>query len=66
MPPTAPEPRTDHDLELRDRRRYVLGIALVILGVLLLAGQYIDIWRWAWPLVLIGVGLLLIFRDRRP
>lgn len=66
VPPVPPEPPSDHDLELRDRRRYVLGIALVILGVLLLAGQYVDIWRWAWPLVLVAAGLLLIFRDRRP
>ena len=43
-----------------------LGVILMVLGVLLLAErmfQFIIRWDFVWPIVLIGFGVYLIFRD---
>jgi len=61
--PAAPGP-ADAD-EVHRRRRSTIGIVLVVLGVVFLVGQYVDVWRWAWPVVLIVLGVLLIFREWR-
>lgn len=48
------------------RRRYLLGMVLVVLGGLLFLGQLGLFWwmRWdlLWPLVLIALGMLLLLR----
>ena len=48
------------------RRRYLVGLALVVLGGLMFLGQLGLLWwmRWdlLWPLVLVGVGMLLLLR----
>lgn len=48
------------------RRRYLLGLALVVLGGLLFLGQLGFFWwlRWdlLWPLVLVALGMLLLLR----
>jgi hypothetical protein len=41
----------------RGRGRFIWGIALVVLGILFLAG----VSQW-WPIILIGVGLACLFR----
>ncbi len=64
LPPQAAPGPADAE-EIHRRRRSTIGIVLVVLGVVLLAGQYVDVWRWAWPLLLIVLGVLLIFRERR-
>lgn len=52
-----------------NRGRELLAYALVGLGVLILAGNFglfrlID-WRYVWPLLLIGLGALLLTRRER-
>ena len=51
------------------QRRNILGIALIIIGVLILMGTLNLFWwfRWGylWPVVLIAVGLIIIFSARR-
>lgn len=47
-------------------RRYLPGMILVAIGLMLLAH---DVWSWfdwrqAWPLVLIGVGIVLIIKRK--
>jgi phage shock protein C len=65
-PPMPPSPPETVDKETTaSRRRNVFGIVLIILGVLFLLGQYIDLWRWAWPIALIVLGLFLLFWERR-
>jgi uncharacterized membrane protein len=44
-----------------DRGRRTGGIILIVLGVLFLLNQFID-WGLLWPVVLIGLGLLIWFR----
>jgi hypothetical protein len=41
----------------RGRGRFIWGLALVVLGILFLAG----VSQW-WPIILIGVGLACLFR----
>jgi hypothetical protein len=62
-PPAEAEP------EVSERRRWVAGIVLVILGLFFLAQQFFgDFWSWAkwWPLILIVIGLFILVRSRRP
>ena len=51
------------------RRRGIVGIILVVLGILLLMGSFNLFWwfHWGnlWPLILVAVGLLIIFSTRR-
>lgn len=50
------------------RRRYLFGLALVVLGTVALLAEMGLLWwiRWerVWPVVLIGLGLLLMVRRR--
>lgn len=58
--------------EKRPMRRhsgnYVFALILVIIGVVFLLANFNPFWwfRWhyLWPLILIGIGLLIIFRRR--
>ncbi|MHB8619539.1 MAG: PspC domain-containing protein [Chloroflexota bacterium] len=51
-----------------ERRRRLGGIVLVVIGAILLAKQlgifYWLNWNWIWPLVLIGLGAAMLFRQR--
>lgn len=48
------------------RWQIVLGIILIVLGVFSLVEAIfgVDLWRFLGPLLLVGLGLLLIFRPR--
>lgn len=48
------------------RWQIILGIVLIVFGVFSLVETAfkIDLWRYLWPLVLVGLGLLLILRPR--
>jgi hypothetical protein len=49
---------------MTDRRDWVTGGALLVLGVLFLISNLfqINLWRYVWPLALIGLGVALILR----
>ena len=63
-PPAPPEDAVDRETTA-GRRRSVFGVVLIVLGLLILLGQYVDIWRWAWPIALIVLGAFLLFWERR-
>ena len=51
------------------RRRNLLGIVLIIIGIVILLGT-LNLFRWIswvyiWPVILIAVGLIIIFSSRR-
>jgi predicted membrane protein len=48
------------------RWQIILGTILISLGIFALVEALfeIDLWRYIWPLILVGLGLLLIFRPR--
>jgi len=51
------------------RRRNMLGIALIVIGIVILIGN-LNIFRWfiwiyIWPAILIIVGLLIVFSSRK-
>ncbi len=57
------------DPEATERRRETFGYALIALGIVFLAGtagffSYVN-WRLLWPLVLIGIGVLLLVQRAR-
>ena len=51
------------------RRRNILGIVLIVIGILILLGSLNLFWwfRWGylWPVVLIAVGLIIILSAKR-
>ena len=51
------------------QRRNLIGIALVVLGILILMGTLNMFWwfRWGylWPIILVAIGLVIIFGARR-
>jgi phage shock protein C len=67
MPPAGP-PSGSPDWSRRHGRRndnngaLVIGLILIVAGVFFLARQFIPAFNWslAWPLIVIGGGLLLI------
>lgn len=67
-PADVPEPPITGNTEVRGGRE-VLGFILVALGLLFLAGNlgFFRIFRWdyIWPLILIGAGVLLLWRRGR-
>jgi len=55
--------------KVRHRRRSILGILIIVIGLLFLLGS-LDLFWWfswgnLWPLILVAVGLLIIFSTRR-
>ncbi len=60
---------TEETTKVRYRRRNVLGIILIVIGVLFLLANFNFFWwfRWAylWPLILVAIGLLIIWGARR-
>jgi hypothetical protein len=73
-PPPQEPPPSQHtslpqttDTDVSERRRWVAGIVLIILGLFFLAQQFFgDFWSWAkwWPLILIVIGLFILVRSR--
>ena len=51
---------------MRGRGPYILGVFLILIGLLSLLNNLlgIDFGKLFWPLVFIGLGLLIIFRPR--
>lgn len=51
------------------RRRDLIGIILIVIGVLILMGTLNVFWwfRWVyfWPVIIIAIGLILIINNRR-
>lgn len=43
-----------------NNRSRAIGVGLVVLGALLLLGRWIDVGAFAWPLFIIGPGLLML------
>ncbi len=62
--PTAPRPVVPPDPAQAERRRAAFGYFLIALGVIFLLGNVgafrIVRWDFIWPLVLVGVGVLLL------
>jgi hypothetical protein len=61
--PPPPLPNVGDEPRRGSSSASVLGALLVVLGLLFLAGQYLnfDIGRYGWPVYIIGPGLALIF-----
>ncbi len=53
----------------RHRRRNIFGIILIVMGIIFALANFNLLWwlRWdyLWPLILIGIGLLIILGVRR-
>ena len=52
---------------MRNKGQLILGGSVLIFGFIFLIGNLLDIsiWRFVWPLLLIGLGVLIIFRQGR-
>src|ERR1700736_5837365 len=61
--PTAPEPGPRATPQQPRRQSMVLGGLLVVIGAILLAGQFvrIDIGHYGWPFFVIAPGLVILF-----
>lgn len=58
-----------HVDETGDRRRTLLGVILIIIGIVILIGM-LDIFHWFhwgifWAVIIVVIGLLIIFSARR-
>ena len=66
---TGEEGESQEVAKVRHRRRNLLGIILIVLGILFLLGNFNLFWwlHWGnfWPLILVAVGLLIIVSARR-
>ncbi len=55
--------------KVRHRRRNILGIIIIVIGLLFLLGSFNLFWWFSWgnlwPLILVAVGLLIILSTRR-
>jgi len=63
------EDKSEDVTKLRRRRRNILGIILIVIGVLFLLASFDLFWwfHWGnlWPVIVIAIGLLIIFGIRR-
>ncbi len=52
---------------MRNKGQLILGGSILVFGFTILIGNLLDIsiWRFIWPLLLIGLGVLIIFRQAR-
>jgi len=51
--------------DVHGRRRQMGGIVLIVLGILFMLDTLTDFdWGRFWPVILIVIGLLLIWRER--
>jgi lia operon protein LiaF len=51
---------------MREKNQVTLGIAIAVLGGVLLLGSLLGVrlWRFIWPLALVGLGLYFVLRPR--
>lgn len=65
---TGVEDKSATSTKTHHRRQLFFGITLLAVGVLLLIGSLNLLswfrWQFIWPVVIIGIGLLIIFRAR--
>jgi len=62
----AEENSSSHDQKKsKEQRKRILGLILVVLGIFFIIDSWIPglYWRRFWPVVLIGLGALLIYRE---
>jgi len=63
------EGESEEVAKVRHRRRNVLGIILVVLGILFLLRSFNLFWWFGWgnlwPLILVAIGVLIILSTRR-
>ncbi len=63
------EGESEEIAKMRHRRRNILGIILVVLGILFILGNFNLFWwfNWGnlWPLILVAIGVLIIFSVRK-
>lgn len=64
---TAAENGTERRNDLEGRAGIVVGIGLVLLGAWFLARDYLPAFNWnlVWPLVLVGIGVLILVGSAR-
>lgn len=63
----AAENGTERPNDLEGRAGIVVGIGLVLLGAWFLARDYLPAFNWnlVWPLVLVGIGVLILVSSAR-
>jgi len=63
------EGESEEVAKVRHRRRNVLGIILIVVGILFLLGSFNLFWWFdsgnLWPLILVAIGVLIILSARR-
>jgi phage shock protein PspC (stress-responsive transcriptional regulator) len=62
----AEEKNSPHEeKKSKEQRKRILGLILVALGIFFIIDSWIPglYWRRFWPVVLIGLGVLLIYRE---
>ncbi len=63
------EDKPEVTTNIHQRRRNVLGIVLIVVGILFLLGSFNLLWwfDWGkfWPLILVVIGLLIILSARK-
>ncbi len=63
------EGKPEEVTKVQHRRRNILGIVLIVVGVLFLLGSFNLFWwlHWGnlWPLILVAIGVLIILGTRR-
>ncbi len=69
QPETAKRTQEMEEERARDRRRNIIGIIIIAIGIIFLLGSLNIFWwlHWGtvWPLIIIVVGLLIIISTRR-
>jgi phage shock protein C len=65
--PSTEQPAAARRGDLEGRAGIVVGVGLVLLGAWFLAREYLPAFNWnlVWPLVLIGIGVLILVSSAR-
>lgn len=66
---TGKKDESEDVAKVRQRRRNLFGIILIIIGALFLLGNFDFFWwfRWTylWPIIIVAIGVLIILSARR-